>query len=157
MMTSSNQLFWSRSELRMAAWLHGVVLAVAALSLVLAMTQGMASMPLLWSAVPVTIMWLVSALMVSKRPALKLEADRVWWTGVLFPWHYQNRPRSQIKRLERTVVDGQIVRYVAHTHDGDELLLPTAPRLEHTADVAALDAFMQQHFADLLSIPRAGV
>ena len=138
----------------MAAWLHGVVLTLVALSVTLSIFNGIASPLLFWGTVPLVIMWGVSAIRVRKQPALKLDADNVYWSDLLFPWLYRSNPRSQFKRLERTVVDGQIVRYVAYTHDGDEVLLPTAPRIEHAADVEALDTFMRQHFAELLPAPQ---
>lgn len=155
MTKSSHQLSWSRSELRMANWSHGAFLSLAALSFGLAFANGIGSAPWLWSAAPVTVMWVVSAIMVHRKPALKVDADNVYVGRLVLPWLYQIRPRSQLKWLERKVVDGQIVRYVAHTHEGDELLLPSAPRIEHVDDVAALDSFMQQHFADLLTAPKA--
>ena len=156
MTKSPHQLSWSRSELRMANWTHGAFLSLAALSFGLAFVNGIGLPPLFWSSALSTALMALAAVMVHKKPALKVDAASVYLGKLLFfPWHYQRRPRSQLKWLERKVVDGQIVRYVAHTHEGDELLLPTAPRIEHVDDVAALDTFMQQHFADLLTAPKA--
>ena len=152
MINGTDALQWSGKARRTPLIIHALVLLLLGAVAIASIYQGSGVGVMIPGSI---LIWLVSLYLLLSKAAIRVDGQQVHF--VVSPWYgfSQTLQIERISRLERRVVEGQIVRYVAVLDDGQEVLLPPAPWLHETQAVIALDAFMKHHFADRLSTAQA--
>ncbi|MFZ5843442.1 MAG: hypothetical protein ACOY3E_11155 [Pseudomonadota bacterium] len=152
MINGIDALQWSGKARRWPLTIHVLVLSLLGAVAIASIYQGSG----VGFVIPTAILiWLVSLYLLLTKAAIRVDGQQVHF--VVSPWYgfQQSLQKARISRLERRVIDGQIIRYVAVLDDGQEVLLPPAPWLHERQAVIELDAFMKHQFPGLLSTPQA--